>query len=142
MVGPTAGPSPRQGVCTSHVKIIIRELMICTQLFLVLWSRPRPAQPLCSSCTMDIRRGMASNRLFTYRLGKGFGYLRNQNTKTPPLRKTWPLISLSLFASGFFLSLRIDGIHLRVHLVVYQTGSIAIGPLHSNIWVPPLLGLF
>lgn len=68
--------------------------------------------------------------------------LRNQSTKTPPLRKTWPLISLSLFASGFFLGPLIDGIHSRVHLVVYQTGSIAIGPLHSNVWVPPLLGLF
>ncbi|GMP87410.1 hypothetical protein CsSME_00039797 [Camellia sinensis var. sinensis] len=56
MVGPIARPSPRQGVCTCHVKIIIRELMICTELFLVLW------------------KGMASNRLFTYRLGKGFGY--------------------------------------------------------------------
>ncbi|KAL8513364.1 hypothetical protein ACS0TY_012721 [Phlomoides rotata] len=32
---------------------------------------------------------------------------------------TWPSLSLSLFTSGFIL-----------------------GPLHTNIWVPPLLGLF
>ncbi|KDO86901.1 hypothetical protein CISIN_1g024357mg [Citrus sinensis] len=65
---------------------------------------------------------------------------RKQNRQS--LSKTWPSISLALFSAGFFLGPAIDGLHSRVNLVVYENGSINVGPLHTNIWVPPLLGLF
>ncbi|KAH9621456.1 hypothetical protein KSS87_011594 [Heliosperma pusillum] len=56
------------------------------------------------------------------------------------LKTTWPAISVTLFGSGFVLGPLIDGLHSRVDLVVYRTGSIHIGPLSTN--VPVLLGLF
>lgn len=60
---------------------------------------------------------------------------RQQKSKTT----SWPSVSLSLFGTGFFLGPIIDGLHSRVNLVVYKSGSIDVGPLHTNIWVGGLL---
>ncbi|KAF3436569.1 hypothetical protein FNV43_RR23661 [Rhamnella rubrinervis] len=91
---------------------------------------------LCNSLDTNT----ADSRRFLGRGGKRCSSLRKQSRKN--LRSTWPTISLSLFGSGFWLGPLIDGLHSRVHLVVYQNGSFNIGPLNSNIWVPFLLGSF
>ncbi|KAL2935843.1 hypothetical protein RDABS01_018961 [Bienertia sinuspersici] len=66
--------------------------------------------------------------------------LKKQNPAR--LKTAWSSLALTLFGSGFVLGPLIDGLHSRVNLVVYKSGSINIGPLHTNIWVPFLLGLF
>lgn len=92
--------------------------------------RMQASVALGSSCFLPNYPCLAKSKIL---LPRPHCSLRNQ--KRTDLRTTWPTVSLSLFGSGFFLGPLIDGLHSRVNLVVYETGSINIGPLHTNIWV-------
>eukprot|EP01018_Ginkgo_biloba_P026051 Gb_23265 [translate_table: standard] len=56
--------------------------------------------------------------------------------------QNWRGIGGALFGLGFVLGPLLDAIHSRVQLQIYANGALDIGPLHTNVWVPPMLGLF
>lgn len=51
-------------------------------------------------------------------------------------------VGVVLLSLGFCIGPLLDGIHSNVQLVVYENGALNVGPLQTNLVVPPLLGVF
>ncbi|KAI5082892.1 hypothetical protein GOP47_0002635 [Adiantum capillus-veneris] len=56
--------------------------------------------------------------------------------------RRWPSIGIALSSLGFIIGPVLDGIHSNAQLLVYDNGAVNIGPLQTNVLVPPFLGVF
>ncbi|WVZ71802.1 hypothetical protein U9M48_020339 [Paspalum notatum var. saurae] len=96
---------------------------------------PRPAHPPRRQIHTPRRRCLKPTRS-----------LLDGGPPSPPApasrRRAWPAVSAALFGAGFLLGPLLDGIHSRVGLQVYGNATLDVGPLHSHVLVPPLLGAF